>query len=73
MKTKTRPGDSLAILGAGGGLGHMYIPYSAFDGWTLFSNEDTSHRGIQIAVKKGLKVIAIDRYLTFQFEHFCHI
>ncbi|KAJ5571143.1 hypothetical protein N7535_004803 [Penicillium sp. DV-2018c] len=39
MKTKTRPGDYLAILGAGGGLGHM---------------------GIQIAVKKGLKVIAID-------------
>ena len=23
-KTKTRPGDWLAILGAGGGLGHMY-------------------------------------------------
>ncbi|KAF4267463.1 hypothetical protein CNMCM8714_003343 [Aspergillus fumigatus] len=39
MKTKTRPGDWIAILGAGGGLGHM---------------------GIQIAVKKGLKVIAID-------------
>ncbi|KAJ9486914.1 hypothetical protein VN97_g6414 [Penicillium thymicola] len=39
MKTKTRPGDYLAILGAGGGLGHM---------------------GIQIATKKGLKVIAID-------------
>ncbi|KGO41499.1 Alcohol dehydrogenase superfamily, zinc-type [Penicillium expansum] len=39
MKTKTRPGDYLAILGAGGGLGHM---------------------GIQIAAKKGLKVIAID-------------
>ncbi|GFF30615.1 alcohol dehydrogenase [Aspergillus udagawae] len=39
MKTKTRPGDWIVILGAGGGLGHM---------------------GIQIAVKKGLKVIAID-------------
>jgi D-arabinose 1-dehydrogenase-like Zn-dependent alcohol dehydrogenase len=26
MKTKTRPGDYLAILGAGGGLGHMYSP-----------------------------------------------
>ncbi|KAJ5363093.1 hypothetical protein N7541_003937 [Penicillium brevicompactum] len=39
MKTKTRPGDYLVIVGAGGGLGHM---------------------GIQIAVKKGLKVIAID-------------
>ncbi|KGO76990.1 Polyketide synthase, enoylreductase [Penicillium italicum] len=39
MKTKTRPGDYLAILGAGGGLGHM---------------------GIQIAAKRGLKVIAID-------------
>jgi D-arabinose 1-dehydrogenase-like Zn-dependent alcohol dehydrogenase len=24
MKTKTRPGNYLAILGAGGGLGHMY-------------------------------------------------
>lgn len=24
IKTKTRPGDWLAILGAGGGLGHMY-------------------------------------------------
>ncbi|KAJ5787497.1 hypothetical protein N7457_002487 [Penicillium paradoxum] len=39
IKTKTRPGDYLAILGAGGGLGHM---------------------GIQIAAKKGIKVIAID-------------
>ncbi|KAJ6012040.1 hypothetical protein N7522_002395 [Penicillium canescens] len=39
MKTKTRPGNYLAILGAGGGLGHM---------------------GIQIAARKGLKVIAID-------------
>ncbi|GFF56603.1 putative alcohol dehydrogenase [Aspergillus lentulus] len=39
MKTKTRPGDWIVILGAGGGLGHM---------------------GIQIAAKKGLKVIAID-------------
>jgi propanol-preferring alcohol dehydrogenase len=36
MKTKTRPGDYLAILGAGGGLGHMYIPYPGFDDWTLF-------------------------------------
>jgi propanol-preferring alcohol dehydrogenase len=25
VKTKTRPGDYLAIIGAGGGLGHMYI------------------------------------------------
>lgn len=24
MKTKTRPGDWIVILGAGGGLGHMY-------------------------------------------------
>ncbi|KAJ5881687.1 Alcohol dehydrogenase superfamily zinc-type [Penicillium soppii] len=40
MKTKTRPGDYVAIIGAGGGLGHM---------------------GIQIAVKKDLKVFAIDR------------
>jgi hypothetical protein len=23
-KTKARPGDSIVILGAGGGLGHMY-------------------------------------------------
>ncbi|KAJ5444531.1 Alcohol dehydrogenase 1 [Penicillium daleae] len=39
-KTKARPGDSIVILGAGGGLGHM---------------------GVQIAAKKGLKVIAIDK------------
>ncbi|KAJ5640868.1 Alcohol dehydrogenase 1 [Penicillium herquei] len=38
-KSKARPGDWLAIIGAGGGLGHM---------------------GIQIAAKKGIKVIAID-------------
>lgn len=40
MKTKPHPGDWLAILGAGGGLGHM---------------------GVQIAAKKGLNVIAIDK------------
>ncbi|KAJ5363713.1 Alcohol dehydrogenase 1 [Penicillium cataractarum] len=40
-KTKARPGDSIVILGAGGGLGHM---------------------GVQIAAKKGLKVIAVDKY-----------
>lgn len=40
MKTKPRPGDWLAILGAGGGLGHM---------------------GVQIAAKKGLNVLAIDK------------
>ncbi|KAF7712118.1 Zinc-type alcohol dehydrogenase [Penicillium ucsense] len=38
-KTKARLGDSIVILGAGGGLGHM---------------------GVQIAAKKGLKVLAID-------------
>lgn len=26
MKTKLRQGDWLAIIGAGGGLGHMYMP-----------------------------------------------
>jgi hypothetical protein len=33
MKTKTRPGNFLAILGAGGGLGHMYDsePFSDTD------------------------------------------
>ncbi|CAI7652998.1 unnamed protein product [Penicillium manginii] len=41
MKTKPRPGDWIAILGAGGGLGHM---------------------GVQIAAKKGLNVLAIDKY-----------
>lgn len=40
MKTNSRPGDWIAILGAGGGLGHI---------------------GIQIAAKKGLKVLAIDK------------
>lgn len=29
----------------------------------FFSDEDISCRGIQIAAKKGLKVIAIDRYV----------
>ena len=37
--TNTKPGDWLALPGAGGGLGHL---------------------GLQIALKKGLKVIAID-------------
>lgn len=36
MKTKTRPGDYLAILGAGGGLGHMYIPNSDFYSRNVF-------------------------------------
>ncbi|KAJ5666288.1 Alcohol dehydrogenase superfamily zinc-type [Penicillium maclennaniae] len=40
MKTSSRPGDWLVIVGAGGGLGHM---------------------GVQIAVKKGLRVLAIDK------------
>ncbi|KAJ5150034.1 Alcohol dehydrogenase 1 [Penicillium atrosanguineum] len=40
MKTNSRPGDWIAILGAGGGLGHM---------------------GVQIAAKKGLRVLAIDK------------
>ncbi|KAJ5215736.1 Alcohol dehydrogenase superfamily zinc-type [Penicillium cinerascens] len=40
MKTSPRPGDWIAILGAGGGLGHM---------------------GVQIAAKKGLRVLAIDK------------
>ncbi|OOQ85938.1 Alcohol dehydrogenase [Penicillium brasilianum] len=39
-KANARPGDSIVILGAGGGLGHM---------------------GVQIAAKKGLKVIAVDK------------
>lgn len=29
MKTKTRPGDYLVIIGAGGGLGHMYVEEAA--------------------------------------------
>jgi len=37
--TNTKPGDWLALPGAGGGLGHL---------------------GLQIALRKGLKVIAID-------------
>lgn len=58
MKTKTRPGDWIAILGAGGGLGHMYgKSHRPQRQWTI----DFILRGIQIAVKKGLKVIAIDR------------
>ncbi|KAJ6108586.1 Alcohol dehydrogenase 1 [Penicillium sp. IBT 18751x] len=40
MKTSSRPGDWIVIIGAGGGLGHM---------------------GVQIAVKKGLRVLAIDK------------
>lgn len=65
IKTKTRPGDYLAILGAGGGLGHMYIPKPALqltEG--IFSDKHISRRGIQIASKKGLKVIAIDRCVS---------
>lgn len=34
------------------------------------SDNCISHRGVQIAAKKGLKVIAIDRYVIFQAEHF---
>ncbi|KAJ5907618.1 alcohol dehydrogenase [Penicillium taxi] len=45
QKTKTRPGDWIAILGAGGGLGHM---------------------GIQIAAKKGIRVLAIDNERSYE-------
>lgn len=70
MKTKTRPGDYLAILGAGGGLGHMYIPDPAFRNSKLcFLIKNISCRGIQIAAKKGLRVIAIDRYVKCRVEH----
>ncbi|KAE8160318.1 chaperonin 10-like protein [Aspergillus tamarii] len=46
MKTRTRPGDWIVLPGAGGGLGHMFVA--------------PAEMGVQIAVKKGLKVIAID-------------
>ncbi|KAE8309646.1 chaperonin 10-like protein [Aspergillus transmontanensis] len=46
MKTKTRPGDWIVLPGAGGGLGHMFVVLAEM--------------GVQIALKKGLKVIAID-------------
>ncbi|CAG8391078.1 unnamed protein product [Penicillium salamii] len=55
MKTQSRPGDYLAIIGAGGGLGHMYV-----DGLYCQYLLNLSRRGIQIATKKGLRVIAID-------------
>lgn len=29
MKTKTKPGDWIALVGAGGGLGHLYAPLAA--------------------------------------------
>lgn len=60
MKTKSRPGDYLAIIGAGGGLGHMYV-----DGLYCQFLLNLSRRGIQIATKKGLQVIAIDRYAIY--------
>lgn len=61
-KTKLRLGDWLVLPGAGGGLGHMlafrlstYLPLSL---------SLTIHSGLQIAVKRGFKVIAVDRYLN---------
>lgn len=69
MKTRTRPGDWLVLPGAGGGLGHMYVfnhhIYSAKHEMTWYGTalaHTLAFRGVQIAVKKGLKVIAIDRY-----------
>lgn len=63
-KTKARPGDSIVILGAGGGLGHMYV---LFLGIILFLWLILPiSRGVQIAAKKGLKVLAIDKYVLYQ-------
>lgn len=59
MKTKTQPGDWLVIPGAGGGLGHMYVQLCEY--LSSFWANNVLFRGVQIAVKKGLKVIAIDR------------
>ena len=67
MKTKTRPGDYLAIIGAGGGLGHMYV-HTMHKAMKILLSNNSSCRGIQIAVKKGLKVVAIDRYALRQAE-----
>jgi len=63
MKTNPRPGDWLAILGAGGGLGHMYYS-SFFNSSFSFLTNNFMTRGVQIAVKKGLKVLAIDKYVS---------
>ena len=62
-KTKARPGNWIAILGAGGGLGHMYdltLNRVLFILLILFY-----FRGIQIAAKKGLRVLAIDKYVRY--------
>lgn len=45
MKTKTRPGDWLVILGAGGGLGHMYVNNEPRNQRMLVPGTNTCHTG----------------------------
>lgn len=62
MKTNSRPGDWIAILGAGGGLGHMYDHIFLEPGFFIPVLMFHVTRGVQIAAKKGLRVLAIDKY-----------
>ena len=62
MKTNSRPGDWIAILGAGGGLGHMYDHFFIKPDCSIPVLIFNVTRGVQIAAKKGLRVLAIDRY-----------
>lgn len=58
-KARLQPGDWLVIPGAGGGLGHLSVNTPSSVCRVIFK-VITSDRGVQIAAKRGYKVIAID-------------
>lgn len=58
-KARLQPGDWLVIPGAGGGLGHLSDTALSSVCRVIFKAL-TSDRGVQIAAKRGYRVIAID-------------
>jgi D-arabinose 1-dehydrogenase-like Zn-dependent alcohol dehydrogenase len=71
-KANLKQGDYVVVPGAGGGLGHLYVPQLCTDctGSSLIPlTRTTTHfadtaSAVQIAKKKGYKVIAVDRFVS---------